>query len=126
MRTQSIAGSTAPELVFTRLSRTGDAPHKVFVDRVSLRPVRCTCLAGRREIVCWAALQVALDDLLPIARQYWAEAKGIAEIEQAAAVYGQVLRRRTAAARVLAERGEHDTGSLPAAGPGRTDPVCRD
>src|SRR5262245_49228080 len=101
MRTQSISGSAAPPLVFVRPSRSGDAAHKVFVDPVSLRPMRCTCLAGRHDIVCWAALQVAADELLPIARQRWAQARGVTDAEHAAAVYAQVVRRRGAAARVL-------------------------
>lgn len=63
--------------------------------------------------MCWAALQVAVDELLPIARKRWAQAHGMTELEQAAAVYGQVLRRRAAAARVLAERAEHDADTCP-------------
>jgi hypothetical protein len=117
MPPQSTASLPAPELVFTRPSRSGDAPHQVFVDPVSLRPIRCTCFAGRRDIVCWAALQIAVDDLLPIARQRWLDARGMAELERAAAVYGQVLRRRAAAARVLAERAQRDASDCPVPDP---------
>jgi hypothetical protein len=113
MRTESIARSVDPPLVFERPSRSGDAPHQVSVDAVSLRPFHCTCRAGQRDIVCWAALQDAVDDLLPIARQRWLDARGMAELECAAAVYGQVLRRRAAAARVLAERAQRDANACP-------------
>ena len=108
MRRQSIATSASEPLVFARKSRTGGVPHQVSVDSSSLRPLHCTCPAGQRDIVCWAALQVAVDDLLPIARHRWAKARGMTELEYAAAIYGQVLRRRAAAARVLAERAERD------------------
>ena len=113
MPTQSIASPADHPLVFMRPSRSGDAPHQVYVDPVSLRPIRCTCRAGQRDVVCWAALQVAVDELLPIARLRWAQAHGMTELEEAAAVYGQVLRRRAAAARVLAERAEHDADACP-------------
>src|SRR5262245_1860246 len=102
MRPQSIAKSTRQPLVFTRRSRSGGAPHQVSVDPATLRPLHCTCPAGQRDIVCWAALQVAVNDLLPIARQRWARARGMTELEDAAATYGHVLRRRASAARVLA------------------------
>ena len=108
MLTQSTARQAAPPLVFERPSRSGDAPHRVSVDPVSLRPIHCTCRAGQRDVVCWAALQVAVEELLPIARQRWAQAHGMTELEEAAAVYGQVLRRRAAAARVLAQRAQRD------------------
>jgi hypothetical protein len=91
MPTQFIARSVDPPLVFERPSRSADSPHRISVDAVSLRPLSCTCRAGQRDIVCWAALQVAVDDVLPIARQRWLDARGIADLECAAAVYGQVL-----------------------------------
>ncbi len=108
MLAQSTARHAEPPLVFERPSRSGDAPHHVSVDPDSLRPLHCTCRAGQRDIVCWAALQVAVDELLPLARKRWAHAHGRTELEEAAAVYGQVLRRRAAAARVLAERAQRD------------------
>jgi hypothetical protein len=108
MRPQSIAKSARQPLVFVRKARSGSAPHQVSVDSTTLRPLHCTCPAGQRDIVCWAALQVAVNDLLPIARQRWSRARGMTQLEDAAAIYGQVLRRRAAAARVLAERAERD------------------
>jgi hypothetical protein len=41
----------------------------------------------------------------------------MAELERAAAVYGQVLRRRAAAARVLAERAQRDANDCPVPDP---------
>jgi len=85
----------------------------VTVNAATLRPIGCTCAAGQHATVCWAALQVAIDELVPIALARWAQTCGFLELEAAAAVYGQVLPRRAAAARVLAERAQHDVEACP-------------
>lgn len=100
-------------LRFTRPSRSGRAPHQVLVDGPTLRPISCSCAAGVHDTVCWAALQVAIDELVPIALARWAQACGFLELEQAAAVYGQALRRRAAAAHVVAERAQRDVEACP-------------
>jgi hypothetical protein len=111
----NVAGTTAKAtlpmepLVFVRPSRSGGPNHRVQVDPTTLAPNSCSCQAGVHDRVCWAALDVAAGpELLNLARQRWAAARGMIELEQAAAVMGGVLRRRARAARELAERAEQD------------------
>jgi hypothetical protein len=95
-------------LRFVRPSRHGLAPHRVLVDAASLRPVGCSCKAGQFDVVCHAALSVAIDELVPIALARWTVARGFVELETAAALYGRALRYRAAAAQVLAQRCARD------------------
>ena len=103
----TIAKTTPPmePLVFVRPSRSGGPNHRVQVDPTTLAANSCSCQAGVHDRVCWATLDVAAGpELLNLARQRWAAARAMTELEQAAAVMGGVLRRRARAARELAER----------------------
>jgi len=93
--------TSATSLAFVRPSRHDGAPHQVLVDRGTLRPLSCTCLAGTHGRLCWAVVDVAAHDLEPIAHSRWAAACGVDEIASAARVLRQV-RRWAAAARELA------------------------
>ena len=98
----TIAKTTPPmePLVLVRPSRSGGPNHRVQVDPTTLAPNSCSCQAGVHDRVCWAALDVAAGlELLNLARQRWAAARGMTELEQAAAVMGGVLRRRARSGR---------------------------
>lgn len=99
-----MATVTAPSLAFTRPSRHAGPEHIVRVDDVTLRPLSCSCEAGRRGKLCHAVISVTAADLEPLARRRWAEAKGVAEITAAAALVGQVRRWARAAAELQALR----------------------
>jgi len=63
-------------LVFTRPSRHAGPEHRITVDATTLRPLSCTCQAGRHGQLCWAVIDVAASELVPIARQRWQQACG--------------------------------------------------
>jgi hypothetical protein len=84
-------------LVFTRPSRHAGLDHRITVDPTTLRPLSCTCEAGRRGLLCWAVIEIAARDLEPVARQRWAEACGMDEITAAARVLAHVRKWRNAA-----------------------------
>jgi hypothetical protein len=92
---------SAASLAFTRPSRHDSHDHVVRCDPFSLRPLSCTCLAGQHGRLCWAVVDVAAQDLEPIAHSRWAAACGLDEIASAARVLSQV-RKWAAAARELA------------------------
>lgn len=98
-------------LVFARPSRSGGPDHRVSVNAVSLRPLSCTCPAGQRDIVCWAALEVARDECYAEAARRWQAAKGFLsrEFAEAARVLGKAARRRRIAIAVLAAREQRRT-----------------
>jgi hypothetical protein len=87
-------------LVFTRPSRHAGPDHRITVDPATLRPLTCTCQAGRRGLLCWAVIEVTATELVPIALQHWQQACGETDIRAAAAVVGQT-RKWAAAAREL-------------------------
>lgn len=90
-----------PVLSFTRPSRSGGLAHQVLVDADTLRPLSCSCAAGRHGHVCHAVLSVATDDLPAIARQRWLDARGMTQLEIAARVL-VLTRHWSAQARELA------------------------
>ncbi len=92
--------SSTASLAFTRPSHSGGLDHVVVVDAVSLRPSSCTCAAGQRQRLCWAVIDVASTELVPLAQQRWAAAKGLDQITDAARLLTQV-RRWAATAREL-------------------------
>lgn len=92
--------STAASLSFTRQSRSDGPEHIVRICADTLRPLSCTCEAGRRGRLCWAVINITSTDLEPLARQRWAGAKGLDEITAAASLVGQV-RKWASAAREL-------------------------
>jgi hypothetical protein len=94
-------------LVFTRPSRHAGPDHRITVEPTTLRPLSCTCQAGRRGLLCWAVIDVTATELVPIAYQRWQQACGETDIRTAAAVVGQT-RRWAAAAREL--RSLHSCG----------------
>jgi hypothetical protein len=97
----------AAPLTFTRPSRSGGTDHVVSVDADDLCPIACSCPAGQRGLVCWASLDVALDqdgELCTIAHQRWQQAKGMDQLIATAKLYGAVVRRRAKAAAELARR----------------------
>jgi len=96
----TLAPTSSTSLAFVRPSRHDGAPHQVLVDRATLRPLSCTCLAGIHGRLCWAVIDVAAHDLEPIAHSRWAAACGLDQIEATARVLSQV-RKWTAAAREL-------------------------
>lgn len=49
-------------LIFRRASRSGGPDHQIQIDPVTFRPLGCSCQAGRQDVVCWAALDVAATD----------------------------------------------------------------
>ena len=105
----------ANSIQFSRPSRSGGAPHTVSVDADDLCPISCTCPAGQRGLVCWAALDVVLDldhelHTLALQRIQRAQSGGSLDTLTAACrVYGQVARRRVKAAAELAKREQLET-----------------
>lgn len=71
--------------------------HVVTVDRLSLRPLGCTCPAGTYRVVCYAVLKVQAEDLPDLAGR---------RLEAARAGYTAVGQRRDAALQALAERAD--------------------
>lgn len=86
-----------PVLVFARPSRSSGRPHRVVVNARTLRPLSCSCQAGQRGIVCWAALEVAADECLAEAVRRHLEATRVLKL---------ATQRRETAERVLAYRAE--------------------
>jgi hypothetical protein len=101
--------SQSNALVFTRPSRHAGPDHHITVDPTTLRPLSCTCQAGRHGLLCWAVIDVTATELVPIAYQHWQQACGETDIRAAAAVVGQT-RRWAAAAREL--QSLHSCGYL--------------
>ncbi len=89
---------SASTLIFARPSRSDGFPHRVAVDARTLKPLACTCPAGARGIVCWAALEVAADECVAEAQR---------RCEEARRVLRRVLERRDTAEHVIALRAEH-------------------
>jgi hypothetical protein len=89
--------SQSNALVFTRPSRHAGPVHRITVDPATLRPLSCTCQAGRRGLLCWAVIEVTATELVPIAVQYWQQACGETDIRAAAAVVSQTRKWATAA-----------------------------
>jgi hypothetical protein len=92
--------SQSNPLVLTRPSRHAGPAHRITVDSATLRPLSCTCQAGRHGLLCWAVIDVTATELVPTARQRWVEACGEVDIRAAAAVLTQT-RKWAAAAREL-------------------------
>ena len=92
--------SQSNALAFTRPSRHAGPDHHITVDATTLRPMSCTCQAGRHGRLCWAVIDITATELVPIARQRWQEACGQTEICAAAVVFGRT-RKWAAAAREL-------------------------
>ena len=84
-------------LVFTRPSRHAGPDHYISVDPTTLRPLSCTCQAGRHGLLCWAVIDITASEL---ALQHWREACGETDIRAAASIVGQT-RKWAAAAREL-------------------------
>jgi hypothetical protein len=92
--------SQSNALVFTRPSRHAGPDHRITVDPTTLRPLSCTCPAGRRGLLCWAVIEITATELVPVACQRWRQACGETDIRTAAAAVGQT-RKWAAAAREL-------------------------
>jgi hypothetical protein len=108
----SESSASARALTFTRPSRSGGADHVVSVDAGDLCPVSCTCPAGQHGLVCWAALDVALDqddNLRCLALERIHQAQDLAETTAACKIYAAVVRRRVKAAAELAKREQLET-----------------
>ena len=73
-------------LVFTRPSRHAGPEHRITVDPTTLRPLSCTCQAGRQGLLCWAVIDVTASELAPLALLRWQQACGETDIRAAAAV----------------------------------------
>lgn len=86
-----------PTLTFARPSRHDGPDHHIIVDATMLRPLSCTCQAGRHGQLCWAVIDVTATQLAPIARQRWQQACGETDIRAAAAVVTQTRKWATAA-----------------------------
>jgi hypothetical protein len=84
-------------LVFTRPSRHAGPTHRITVDPTTLRPLSCTCQAGRRGLLCWAVIEITATELVPVACQRWQQACGETDIRAAAAVVGQTRKWAAAA-----------------------------
>ncbi|MBV9327463.1 MAG: hypothetical protein JO352_27295 [Chloroflexi bacterium] len=104
-------------LVFSRPSRHAGPDHRITVDPTTLRPLSCTCQAGRRGLLCWAVIEVTATALVPIALRHWQQACGETDIRAAAAVVGQTRKWAAAALElqslrscgyVVTERGRAD------------------
>ena len=91
--------SQSNALLFTHPCDSGP-PHDVTVDSTTLRPLSCTCDAGSRGWLCWAVIDIAANELVPIAEHRWRAACGETDIRAAARV---LMRTRSwsAAAREL-------------------------
>ena len=87
-------------LIFTRPSRHAGPDHHISVDTATLRPLSCSCQAGRHGQLCWAVIDVTATELVWRARQRWQEACGEVDIRAAAAVLTQT-RKWAAAGREL-------------------------
>jgi hypothetical protein len=87
-------------LAFTYPSRHAGPAHIVRVDTDSLRPLSCTCEAGRHGKLCWAVIRVAAAELEALADRRWRAACGEVDIRHAADVVVQV-RKWARAAREL-------------------------
>jgi hypothetical protein len=87
-------------LIFVRPSRHAGPDHHITVDSITLRPLSCTCQAGRRGLLCWAVIEVTATELVPVATHRWQQACGETDIRAAAAVVGQT-RKWAAATREL-------------------------
>jgi hypothetical protein len=92
--------SQSNALVFTRPSRHAGPDHSITVDPATLRPLTCTCQAGRRGLLCWAVIEVTATELVPIALLHWQQACGETDIRTAATIVGQT-RKWASAAREL-------------------------
>jgi len=92
--------SKPANLAFSYESRHLGPTHVIRVDANTLRPLSCTCEAGRRGRLCWAVIRATADQLEPIADQRWRQALGEVDIRAAAAVVVQV-RKWARAAREL-------------------------
>jgi hypothetical protein len=75
--------SQSNALTFTRTCLS-DPDHQVTVDAAALRPISCTCEDGRSGWLCWAVIDVAACELVPIAYDRWRRACGEREIRAAA------------------------------------------
>jgi hypothetical protein len=91
---------STPQLAFARPSRHHGPEHIVRVDDDTLRPLSCTCEAGRRGLLCWAVIAITASDLEGLADRRWRQACGETDIRRAAAVVVQV-RKWARAAREL-------------------------
>ena len=92
--------SQSNALLLTRPSRHAGPAHHITVDSATLRPLSCTCQAGRHGLLCWAVIDVTATELVPTARQRWQDACGEVDIRAAAVVLTQT-RKWAAAAREL-------------------------
>ena len=92
--------SQSNALTFTRPSRHAGPDHRITIDAATLRPLSCTCQAGRRGLLCWAVIEVTATELVPLACQRWQQACGETDIRAAAAVVSRT-RNWAAAAREL-------------------------
>lgn len=81
-------------------AREGGPNHHVSVDAATLRPLSCTRPSGQRGQLCWAVIDLAATDLVPLAYQRWQQACGDMDIRAAAPVIAQT-RKRAASARQL-------------------------
>jgi len=104
MHANRTATRVAPSLAFTRPSRHDGPSHIVRVDDITLRPLSCSCEAGRHGRLCWAVISVAASDLEPLAQKRWVGAKGVDEITAAAHVVTMVRRWANAARELQALR----------------------
>ena len=84
-------------LVFVRPSRHAGPDHHITIDAATLRPLSCTCQAGRHGRLCWAVIDITATELVPIARQRWQDACGQTENCAAARVFSRTRKWATAA-----------------------------
>jgi hypothetical protein len=84
-------------LAFRRPSRSGGRDHVITVDRLSLRPLGCTCQAFAHRRLCWAVARVVAEELPEHASRRLAHAR---------AVYERVQRRRAVALEYLAAEAQ--------------------
>lgn len=78
---------TPSELIVRRPSRSGGAPHQVRLGAATLRPLGCTCRAGRAGVVCWAALEAVSVEGRAEARRRYGAVKGLYSDQFAEAVH---------------------------------------
>jgi hypothetical protein len=95
-------------LVFVRPSRHDGPDHHITVDAATLRPLSCSCQAGRHGQLCWAVIDVTATELVWRARQRWQAACGETDIRAAAAVLAQTRKWAAAALELQAVRPRDD------------------
>lgn len=99
-------------LVFVRPSRHDGPDHRITVDGTTLRPLSCSCQAGRHSQLCWAVIDVTATELVWRAHQRWQDACGEVDIRAAAAVLSQTHKwahRRTRAPIAPRPRPSHQS-----------------